>query len=87
MKRQIEKAILAQAFKCPDITFGKVVVLPVLHKIIINKDDTNLYCNLNRYLMQSIIFYKENRYKKPEVHFLGILCSTEGSAKTHCIPL
>ena len=46
-------------------TCGKAVVLPVLHKIIINKDDTNFYCNLNRYLMQSIIFYKENRYKKP----------------------
>ena len=46
-------------------TCGKAVVLPVLHNIIINKDDTNFYCNLNRYLMQSIIFYKENRYKKP----------------------
>ena len=37
-------------------TCGKPVVLPVLHKIIINKDDTNFYSNLNRYLMQSIIF-------------------------------
>ena len=46
-------------------TCGKTVLLPVLHKIIIHKDDTNFYCNLNRYLMQPIIFYKENRYKKP----------------------
>ena len=41
---------------------GKAVVLPVFHKIIINKDDANFYCNLNRYL----IFYKKIDIK---VHF------------------
>ena len=60
-------------------TCGKAVVLPVLHKIIINKDDTNFYCNLNRYLMQPIIDIKSLK------SIFGEFCAQQKDLQSHIV--